>query len=184
MSLFGFIKKDYVINNCGDKYGEILSICDDIDKKLLEIETIYDNIDDDFDELDSVFLKMEEYNNIIGFIRNKDSAEFNVKLLKKVKKLYSRFLKLCNDFNLLIRKDTFKRNDQESKISISDAMTIGAVGYGIYRNLKKAKEEKREKLRNTWRLSDYEIDLVESGEHEPSQFSEEELEDDYYYYED
>lgn len=189
MSLFDFIKKDCGSNSYDDKYNEILSICDDIDKKLLEVETIYDNIEDDFDELDSVFLKIEEYNNIIGFIRNKDSAEFNVKLLKKVKKLYSRFLKLCNYFNLLIRKDTFKRKDQEIKISICDSTAVGALGYSIYKNRKKSREEKereeyRDELRNTWGLSEYEIDLVESGEYEPSQFSEEELEDDDYYGED
>ena len=86
MSLFDFIKKDYGSNNCVDKYNEILSICDDIDKKLLDIETIYDNIEDYFDELDSVFLKIEEYNNIIGFIRNKEHDEFDIKLLKEVKK--------------------------------------------------------------------------------------------------
>lgn len=186
MPLFDFIKKDYGSNNCVDKYNEILSICDDIDKKLLEIETIYDNIEDDFDELDSVFLKIEEYNNIIGFIRNKEHDEFDIKLLKEVKKFHSRFLKLCNDFNLLIRKDTFKRKDQEDRISISDAMTIGAVGYSIYKNRKKAREEKekeeyRKDLRNNWGLSEYEIALVESSEYETSQFSEEELEEDDYY---
>ena len=186
MSLFDFIKKDYGSNSYADKYNEILSICEDIDKKLLEVETIYDNIEDDFDELDSVFLKIEEYNNIIGFIRNKESDEFNVKLLRKVKRLYSRFIKLCTNFNLLIRKDAFKRKEQENSISIGEAMAVGAVGYSIYKDRKKAREEKmkeeyRDELRNTWGLSEYEIDLVESGEYEPSQFSEEELEDDDYY---
>ena len=42
------------------------------------------------------------------------------------------------------------------------------------------KEEYREELRNTWGLSEYEIDLVESREYELCQFSEEELEEDYY----
>ena len=65
-------------------------------------------------------------------------------------------------------------------------MAMGAVGYSIYKNRKKAREEKeieeyRENLRNTWGLYEYEIDLVESGEYEPSQFSEEGLEDDDYY---
>ena len=63
---------------------------------------------------------------------------------------------------------------------------MGAVGYSIYKNRKKAREEKereeyREDLRSTWGLSEYEIDLVESCEYEPSQFSEEELEDDDYF---
>ena len=76
--------------------------------------------------------------------------------------------------------------DVGDRISISDAVTVGAVGYSIYKNRKKAREEKmreeyREELRNTWGLSEYEIDLVESGEYEPSQFSEEDLEDDDYY---
>lgn len=68
-------------------------------------------------------------------------------------------------------------------------MVVGAVGYGIYKNRKKAREEKereeyRDELRNTWGLSEYEIDLVESGEYEPSQFSEEDVEEDDYYWED
>ena len=45
-------------------------------------------------------------------------------------------------------------------------------------------QKKREELRNTWGLSEYEMDLVESGEYETSQFSEEELEDDDYYCDD
>lgn len=170
-------------------FNEILSICDDIDNKLLEVETIYDDIEDDYDELDSVFLELEEFNDIIGAIRNKKLGDLNNNLLNEVRDEYDRFLELYDDFNLLTSEDAFKHVKEGDRISISDAVAIGAVGYSIYKNRKKAREEKereeyREELRNTWGLSEYEIDLVESGEYEPSQFSEEELEDDDYYGED
>ena len=190
MPLFDFFKKNYKMkhfnDNSIDLYNEILNICDDIDKKLLEVENTYDDIEDDFDELDSVFLKIEEYNTIISTIRNKQHDELNIKLLKEVKKLHYTFLKLYSEFNLLTRKDAFKRVKQNDKISISDVMAVGIVGHSIYKKHKKEKKEMerkgyREELRNTWGLSEYEIDLVESGEYEPGQFSEEELEDDDYY---
>ena len=46
------------------------------------------------------------------------------------------------------------------------------------------KEAYRDELRYVWWLTEYQIGLVESGEYEPGQFSEEELEDDDYYSED
>ena len=96
---------------------------------------------------------------------------------------------MYDDFKLLTSEDAFKHVKEGDRISISDAVAVGAVGYSIYKNRKKAREEKereeyREELRNTWGLSEYEIDLVEPGEYEPSQFSEEALEDDDYYGED
>ena len=50
---------------------------------MLEIETIYDDIEDDFDELDNVFLEIEEHNGILSFISKKERDEFVFKLLKK-----------------------------------------------------------------------------------------------------
>ena len=46
------------------------------------------------------------------------------------------------------------------------------------------REAYRDELRYVWGLTEYKIGLVESGEYEPCQFSEEELEEDDYYAED
>ena len=50
---------------------------------MLEIETIYDDIEDDFDELDNVFLEIEEHNGILSFISNKERDEFNLLIRKE-----------------------------------------------------------------------------------------------------
>ena len=167
-------------------FNEILSICDDIENKLLEIEMSYGEVEEDNDELDSLYFELQEYEGTIGSFRNIKLIDLNDDLLEIVRNSYNHFLELYDDFNLLTSDDAFKQVKSGDRISISDAVTIGAVGYSIYKNRKKAREEKereeyREELRNTWGLSKDEIDLVESGEYEPGQFSEEELEDDDYY---
>lgn len=167
-------------------FNEILSICDDIENKLLEVEMSYGEVEEANDELDSLYFELQEYEETIESFRNIKLIDLNDDLLEIVINSYNHFLELYDDFNLLTSDDAFKQVKAGDRISISDAMTIGAVGYSIYKNRKKAREEKereeyREELRNTLGLSEHEIDLVESGEYEPSQFSEEELEDDDYY---
>lgn len=167
-------------------FNEILNICDDIENKLLEVEMSYGEVEEDNDELDSLYFELQEYEETIESFRNKKLIDLNDDLLEIVRNSYNHFLKLYDDFNLLTSDDAFKHVKAGDRISISGAVAIGAVGYSIYKNRKKAREEMmreeyREELRNTWGLSEYEIDLVESGEYEPSQFSEEELEDDDYY---
>ena len=170
-------------------FNEILSICDDIENKLLEVEMSYAEVEEDNDELDSLYFELQEYEETIESFRNIKLIDLNDDLLEIVRNSYNHFLELYDDFNLLTCDDAFKQVKAGDRISISDAMALGAVGYSIFKNRKKAREEKereeyREELRNTWGLSEYEIDLVESGEYEPSQFSEEELEEDDYYGED
>lgn len=170
-------------------FNEILNICDDIENKLLEVEMSYGEVEEDNDELDSLYFELQEYEETIESFRNMKLIDLNNDLLEIVRNSYNHFLELYDDFNLLTSDDAFKHVKEGDRISISDAVAAGVVGYSIYKNRKKAREEKekeeyREELRNTWGLSEYEIDLVESGEYEPSQFSEEELEDDDYYGED
>ena len=176
-------------NNNTFSFNEILSICDNIENKLLEVEMSYAEVEEDNDELDSLYFELHEYENTIETFRNIKLKDLNDDLLDTVSDSYDCFLELYDDFNLLTSDDAFKHVKAGDRISIGDAMAVGAVGYGIYKNRKKAREEKereeyRDELRNTWGLSEYEIDLVESGEYEPSQFSEDELEEDDYYGED
>ena len=188
------VSKNVVVYNSDESnntfsFNEILNICDDIENKLLEVEMSYTEVEDVNDELDSLYSELHEYNNTIETFRNIKLGDLNNDLLEIVRNSYDRFLELYDDFNLLISDDPFEHVKEGDRISISDAATLGAVGYSIYKNRKKAREkqereEYRAELRNTWGLSEYEIDLVESGEYEPSQFSEEELEDDDYYVED
>lgn len=187
------LKIEAVISNNKSKvkdntfsFNEILSICDDIENKLLEVEMSYAEVEEDNDELDSLYFELQEYEETIESFRNIKLIDLNDDLLEIVRNSYNHFLELYDDFSLLTSDDAFKQVKAGDRISISDAMAVGAVGYSIYKNRKKAGEEKereeyREELRNTCGLSEYEIDLVESGEYEPSQFSEEELEDDDYY---
>ena len=170
-------------------FNEILSICDDIENKLLEVEMSYAEIEEDNDELDSLYFELQEYENTIETFRNIKLGDLNDDILDIVKKSYNYFLELYEEFNVLIDDNVDEHVKVEDKISVSDSIVAGAVGYSIYKNYKEEKEENareeyREELRNTWGLSEYEIDLVESGEYEPCQFSEEELEEDDYYGED
>ena len=188
------VSKNVVVYNSDESnntfsFNEILNICDDIENKLLEVEMSYAEVEDVNDELDSLYSELHEYNNTIETFRNIKLGDLNNDLLDIVRNSYDHFLELYDDFNLLISDDPFEHVKEGDRISISDAATLGAVGYSIYKNRKKARkkmmrEEYREELRNTWGLSEYEIDLVESGEYEPSQFSEEEFEEDDYYGED
>ena len=189
------VSNNVVVYNNDDKtnntfsFSEILSICDDIENKLLEVEMSYVEVEEDNDELDSLYFELHEYDNTIETFRNIKLSDLNNDLLDIVRNSYDHFLELYDDFNLLISDDPFEPVKEGDRISISDAATLGAVGYSIYKNRKKAREEMmreeyREELRNTLELSEYEIDLVESGEYEPSQFSEEEFEEDDYYGED
>ena len=170
-------------------FNEILNICDDIENKLLEVEMSYGEVEEDNDDLDSLYFELQEYEETIESFRNMKLIDLNDDLLEIVRNSYNHFLELYDDFNLLTSDDAFKQVKPGDRISIGDAVAIGAVGYSIYKNRKKAREEKereeyRDELRNTWGLSEYEIDLVESGEYEPGQFSEEELVDDDYYCDD
>lgn len=164
--------------------NEILIMCEEIDKKLLEVETIYDEIEDDFDELDSVFLEIEEYNGVVTMISNKKHDEFNIKFFKKVRSLYIKFLELYDDFKLLTSKDFFNHVRSKDKLHF-DNVVENCIDKSCWKsNKEKNRKESRNKLRNIWGLFEPEIDLVESGEYEPSQFSEEDFEDDDYYVED
>lgn len=189
------VSNSVVVYNNGDKvnntfsFNEVLSICDDIENKLLEVEMSYVKVEEGNDELDSLYSELHEYNNTIETFRNIKLVDLNNDLLDIVRNSYDHFLELYDDFNLLISDNPFEHVKEGDRISISDAATLSAVGYSIYKNRKKAREkmvreEYREELRNTWGLTEYQIGLVESGEYEPCQFSEEELEEDDYYSED
>ena len=165
------IHNNVVVRNSSDKnnntfsFNEILSICDDIENKLLEVEMSYAEVEEDNDELDSLYFELQEYEETIESFRNIKLIDLNDDLLEIVRNSYNHFLELYDDFNLLTSDDAFKHVKVGDKISISDAVAAGAVGYSIYKNRKKAREEKereeyRDELRNTWGLSEYEIDLV------------------------
>lgn len=143
------------VKNNTFSFNEILSICDDIENKLLEVEMSYAEVEEDNDELDSLYFELHEYDNTIETFRNIKLGDLNNDLLDIVKNSYDHFLELYDDFNLLISDDPFEHVKEGDRISISDAATLGAVGYRIYKNRKKAREEKereecREELRNTW----------------------------------
>ena len=129
-------------NNNTFSFNEILSICDDIDNKLLEVEMSYAEVEEDNDELDSLYFELQEYEETIESFRNIKLIDLNDDLLEIVRNSYNHFLELYDDFNLLTCDDTFKQVKPGDRISISDAVTIGAVGYSIYKNRKKAREEK------------------------------------------
>ena len=166
--------KSFIVN-------EILKMCEEIDRKLLEVETVYDDIEDDYDELDSVFLEIEEYNGVVTMVSNKEHDEFIIKFFKEVRRLYIKFLRLYDDFKLLTSKNSFNHVKSKDKIDF-DNVFENSIDKSCWKsNKEKNRKECRNKLKNIWGLFEHETDLVESGEYEPSQFSEEELEDDDYY---
>ena len=178
-----------------NSFNEILSICNDIEDKLLELDVIYFDVAEENIELNSMFSELEEYNKIIRDFRNKKLVELNDELLKEARECHKRFLELYNEFNLLVEEESLSNDvdgSEEEVIEeddVSDSLVAGAVGYSLYKKRQEEKEEKereeyREELRNVWGLTEYQIGLVESGEYEPGQFSEEELEEDDYYSED
>ena len=181
-------------NTNTNSFNEILSICNDIEDKLLELDVIYFDVAEENVELNSMFSELEEYNKIIRDFRNKKLVELNDELLKEARECHKRFLELYNEFNLLVEEESLSNDvDGSEEVieedDVSDSLAAGAVGYSLYKKRQEEKEEKereeyREELRNVWGLTEYQIGLVESGEYEPGQFSEEELEEDDYYSED
>ena len=173
-------------------FEDILSICDDIEDKLLEVEVDYNDLNETNEEVDSLYFDLEEYDSIVNEYRNKKLVDLNEDLLSEISDVYDKFINLYNEFYVAINEedvDLVDDVDDEEDINIKDAVVAGALGYGLYKRHKEEQEEKereeyREELRNVWGLTEYQIGLVESGEYEPCQFSEEEIEEDDYYSED
>ena len=166
-------------------FNDVLNMCDEIENKLSEIEMIYSELNINNDELDDLYCQLEEYENIIDEFRNKKLIDLNDELLNEVENAYDEFLSLYDDFNCLIDIDN-NVVDEETKVDYKKE---------IINEYKKMKEQEkideelereayRDELRYVWGLTEYQIGLVESGEYEPCQFSEEELEDDDYSSED
>ena len=166
-------------------FNDVLNMCDEIENKLSEIEIIYSELNINNEELDDLYYQLEEYENIIDEFRNKKLIDLNDELLNEVENAYDEFLSLYDDFNCLIDIDN-NEVDEETKVDYKKE---------IINEYKKMKEQEkideelereayRDELRYVWGLTEYQIGLVESGEYEPCQFSEEELEDDDYYSED
>ena len=166
-------------------FNDVLNMCDEIEKKLLEIENIYSELNINNEELDDLYYQLEEYENIIDEFRNKKLIDLDDELLNEVENAYDEFLSLYDDFTDLINIDNNEVNE-ETKVDYKKE---------IINEYKKMKEQEkideelereayRDELRYVWGLTEYQIGLVESGEYEPCQFSEEELEDDDYYNED
>ena len=70
------VHNNVVVYNCDSKsnntfsFNEILNICDDIENKLLEVEMSYGEVEEDNDELDSLYLELQEYEETIESFRN------------------------------------------------------------------------------------------------------------------
>ena len=105
--------------------------------------------------------------------------------MEEVHDSYSEFMSLYDEFNEFVDsgfEEVIEETNLDYKKEIMDK----------YRRMKEKEEQEaelekeayRDKLRYVWGLTEYQIGLVESGEYEPEQFSEEELEEDDYYSED
>lgn len=93
--------------------------------------------------------------------------------------------------NLILEFETIMENKEEQQTEneeLEGLMTYYALNEINKKKLKEKELEEyeleRKELRNTWGLSEHEIDEVQKGNYEPWQFDEEELEEDDYYYED
>lgn len=105
----------------------------------------YVEVEEDNDELDSLYFGLQEYEETIESFRNIKLIDLNNDLLEIIRNSYNHFLELYYDFNLLTSEDAFKHVKEGDKISISDAVAIGAGGYGIYKIVGKQEKKKKEK---------------------------------------
>ena len=166
-------------------FNEILNMCDDIENKLLEIECSYAEVEVDDEELASLFPQLEEYEIVINEFRNKKLVDLNGDLLDEVQDSYDEFIVLYDEFNELIdniNNEVIEKTKVDYKKTIKDEYK--RIKEKEKRDEELEREAYRDELRYVWGLTEYQIGLVESGEYEPCQFSEEELEDDDYYNED
>lgn len=137
-------------------------------------------------------IKVNSFSSRIKYAKSQDiiidilqeELDLKVQLQKKIKKI------LDNETT----GTTYSSNNYSSK-NENNGSSLGTALAGIaiadaISNHKKEKEEQerleeeREELRSVWGLDEHEIDAVQSGDYEPYNFEEEELEEDDYYYED
>lgn len=176
-------RKKTTTNIAQSKYGlleQILEYCDKIETLIDEVESEYISFEIENEDLESLYYEVIEYRDNIDSYRNKKISEVDIYLIEILKEAYQtceelhyQFMDLCEE----IQQRALEEDDEET----AAALMMGAVAYNMYKNYKEEQEEierleEREFLKNEWGLTDYQVDLVESGEYEPSQFSEE----DYY----
>ena len=183
-------KEKSITDTSQSKYSlleQILEYCDKIENLIDEVEAEYITVENEDEELESLYYEIIEYRDDVDLYRNKNFSDVDIYLVKTLEEthqaceeLYFQFMDLCEE----IQEQSIEEVDEET------ALMIGALGYSMYKKRKEEDEEanerleEREYLKSEWGLTDYQIDLVESGEYEPSQFSEEEIEEDDYYSED
>lgn len=172
-------------NNFMFSFDEILNICDDIENKLLEVEVSYAELEVENEDISDLFYQLEEYEGIIDEFRNKKLIDLNDDLVEELYDSYSEFMSLYDEFNELV-DSSFEKVIEETNLDYKKEIL------DKYKRMKEKEEQEaelekeayRDELRYVWGLTEYQIGLVESGEYEPGQFSEEELEEDDYYSED
>lgn len=179
-------KEKSITDTSQSKYSlleQILECCDKLENLIDEVEGEYTSIENPDEELESLYYEIIEYSEVIELYRNKNLTDVDIYLVKAIEteyesceELYFQFMDLCEENDI----------ESEDEIDAETTLMLGAVGYSMYKKHKEEEEEnerleEREYLKSEWGLTDYQIDLVESGEYEPSQFSEEELEEDDYY---
>ena len=175
--------------NKTDIFNEVLRLCDEIESKLDDIDYNY-NPNELVDDAYSLYVELEVYRDYIDRYRDKKLSDLSDELLEEVKLCYDNFMLLYYEFDEIEVKEIEEEVLEEDNSFHTESFLIpGAIGYSLYKRHKENQEEKereayRDELRNTWGLTEYQIDLVESGEYEPSQFSEEEMDEDDYYSED
>ena len=176
--------------NKTDIFNEVLRLCSEIESKLDDMDYNY-NPGELVDDAYSLYVELEVYRDYIDRYRDKKLSDLNDELLEEVRLCYDNFMLLYYEFDEIEVKEVDEEEipEEDNSFHPENFLVPGAIGYSLYKRHKENEEEKerdayREELRNTWGLTEYEIDLVESGEYEPCQFSEDEVEEDDYYSED
>ena len=168
----------------------MIDICNSMKEIITNAEEFYNSCDELEDiDIDDIYNEILEYKDKINEYGNTKITELSDKLIETAKEDLYEMENLYD--NLILEFETIIENKEEQQAEneeLEGLMTYYALNEINKKKLKEKELEEyeleRKELRNTWGLSEHEIDEVQKGNYEPWQFDEEELEEDDYYYED
>lgn len=181
-------QKESIVNN--NYYNRMIDICNSMKEIITNAEEFYNSCDELEDiDIDDIYNEILEYKDKINEYGNTKITELSDKLIETAKEDLYEMENLYD--NLILEFETIIENKEEQQAEneeLEGLMTYYALNEINNKKIKEKELEEyeleRKELRNTWGLSEHEIDEVQKGNYEPWQFDEEELEEDDYYYED
>lgn len=177
---------NYIADNA---YNKMITICDAMKEILNNTQEYYDEIENT-EDIEDTYTEIMEYEEKLNEYQNSKITEVNQLLINKAQNDLDDMRSLYDELEIEI--DEIEEDDEEESngnYEFNEALAAGFVAHEMHKNYLRKKEEEeyeaeREELRSTWGLLDHEIDEVQSGNYDPWNFEEEDLEEDDYYSED